>query len=173
MGYDIHCYLEVKTVNDVWHAYGKSFTRINQNYTTIPVYQRIFVARDYGIFSVLSGIRNDSKPVLFPVPRGLPLDLSNELKITFDSIEEEWNKWNGQSYITIGDAGEHETSYVTYEELNEFADKYPLVHGEIQRFKNAISNDLKGLCAEYDAHPDITWDTILDARKRVVFFYGK
>ena len=76
MSVDIHCFVE---------SYDKESNEWNEEYfidgqsnEKIPVYDD----RDYGLFGVLAGVRSGFRGLV--EPRGLPDDLSDEVK-------EEWN----------------------------------------------------------------------------------
>ncbi len=95
MGCDIHSYVEVK-IDGIWcipnppiFEYDDIAKRIyNEAYHNHP-----FEWRDYGVFDFLADVRNYSKVPPIAENRGMPDDVSEEVKVALEGWE-----WDGHSY---------------------------------------------------------------------------
>jgi hypothetical protein len=79
MGCDIHSFVEIKT-DGVW--------RWIYNVVDEP-----FSWRNYGIFGFLADVRNYSRSPVIAQPRGLPDDVSPELRDTSDNYDFHSHSW--------------------------------------------------------------------------------
>ena len=130
MGCDIHLYTEVQVGNE-WISVDDWYDEEYDEGEKRTYAHHIYEHRDYGIFGMLAGVRNDSYPPLCG-ERGLPPDLSKE-------VEQEADYWNPDG---------HTPSWYTYDELiltlqtpgSESAERW------IQRIlkkRHAINSDLE------------------------------
>ncbi len=115
MGCDIHMYAEVRK-NGVWEKVGDVFenpyydperpTRTDSNgYTWNAKYiDKPYDDRNYRLFAILANVRNDDDWQPISMPRGIPKDISQEIKTRVDD-------WNGDG---------HSHSFFTLKELLEF-----------------------------------------------------
>jgi len=104
MGCDIHFYVERK-IDGVW---VQQFDPTIEDPTNHPARwsKYWFHNRNYMLFGLLAGVRNDEITPLAD-PRGVPSDMSS-------SLSSEWNDWSGDG---------HTPSYFTLPELLEARDK--------------------------------------------------
>lgn len=96
MGCDIHLYVEAK-IDGIWKSVDNWETdKVGDQY--IPYEKRFYTGRNYNFFSILADVRNDSDFVPISQPKGLPEDISPEVKY-------QSNIWDGDghshSYLTI------------------------------------------------------------------------
>lgn len=105
MGCDIHLYVEIKE-NGKWKHGQKKEDKYNEGFFDVPYEQKLFTDRNYTLFAFLANVRNYGyiKPIC--ESKGLPLDISKDLKI----ISESW-----------GEDG-HSHSFFTLEELKKAFD---------------------------------------------------
>ena len=105
MGCDIHIYVEVKK-NGKWEHFKENHfeaSDFDKSYYKKEKVSQPFDWRHYAMFGVLAGVRNrDVVPI--KEKRGLPEDISEDVKISRESYGEEG----------------HSTSYLTARELYEF-----------------------------------------------------
>lgn len=114
MGCDIHLYTESKrTVNGVEKWVNCDYWKKNpyhgldnyeKEYDLVSAYSN----RNYTLFGILAGVRNGYGNIVISEPKGLPEDVSEEVKKEFD-------RWGSDG---------HSHSYFTLEELK---DHYALV----------------------------------------------
>lgn len=101
MGCDIHAFLEYKNNDGVWEdANIFEFDNYDQAFQIMDVYD----GRDYELFAVLANVRNDNGNRPISEPRGVPDDVSGNIK-------EEIKKW---------DCDGHSHSYYTLRELLDY-----------------------------------------------------
>ena len=89
MGCDIHTHIEMQASDGTWHRAEDVIT--NPYYEpgeTYPgnnpeTYEEWYDGRNYGLFSVLAGVRGYGPPII--EPRGLPDDIG-------ESVKEEWGE---------------------------------------------------------------------------------
>lgn len=113
MGCDIHCFAEVKK-NGNWEKVGSvfkdpSYDWYKENYKELPYYVKEFTdspydGRNYALFSMLANVRNHYDIVPISNPKGLPDDISNDVKA-------EYAIWHDDS---------HSRSWLTVRELKEY-----------------------------------------------------
>lgn len=113
MGCDIHCYAEVKT-NNKWKKVGSIFKNpwyiwYKDNNKEVPKNEKEFTdspydGRNYNLFSILAGVRNDYNILPISNPKGLPNDISNEVRGKYSVWEDDG----------------HSASWLTTKELKEY-----------------------------------------------------
>lgn len=96
MGCDIHFYLEVKE-DDMW--INKNKVSINTDWDENLEYPQsdivldsIYYDRNYLLFGVLAGVR-DTTPQPISHPKGLPDDVSEEIKLFADNYDGHSYSW--------------------------------------------------------------------------------
>jgi hypothetical protein len=82
MGCDIHSYVEIRNGNQ-WES------SLNE----------VFDYRNYGLFGFLADVRNYSHSPVIAEPRGLPDDVSPELRAEYD----EWGDCHSTSWLTLAE----------------------------------------------------------------------
>jgi len=100
MGCDIHSYVEVKR-NGQWEKVGNIFRGY---YDEDELIDEPFYYRSYGLFGFLADVRNYSVVPVISQPKGIPSDISTEVKKEL----EEW------------DSDAHSLSCLTLKELLDF-----------------------------------------------------
>ncbi|MHA1286396.1 MAG: hypothetical protein ACTSPB_03215 [Candidatus Thorarchaeota archaeon] len=134
MGCDIHMYVEVKK-NDLWEKAGKIFdypyydpdapSQIGEDgYEWNPrKTDEPYMGRNYDLFAILANVRNGYgfagiptgrgfKPI--DMPRGLPRDVSKEIK----KLSDEWGlDGHSHSYFTLKEILDYDWDQVTTHEL--------------------------------------------------------
>jgi hypothetical protein len=98
MGCDIHAYVEIKNKENTW-------TKL----TLEPFDMSGWEFRSYTLFGILAGVRG-SGPIQLNdgIPRGLPDDISPEVKKAYSFWEDD----------------AHSASYITYKEVNDLYYQY-------------------------------------------------
>jgi len=119
MGCDIHIYAETrKSKNDPWTKVGAIWPSEYAQYGGEAMTDEPYQGRNYKLFGLLADVRNgrgfagcDTGNRVEPIsqPRGLPDDLSDELRCGIESEDED-------DYIYIGD---HSFSWLTLAELKD------------------------------------------------------
>ena len=89
MGCDIHLYRE-QLVNGRWVSADKWEQYDGEDYSEVPFVKR-FTGRNYDLFAVLAGVRERETPPFKFEPRGLPLQLSPEVKAAAE-------RWDGDGH---------------------------------------------------------------------------
>lgn len=107
MGCDIHCFAEkYNKKHKIWKKVGSIFSvdDFEKEYFKIDKTDSPFSWRSYDMFSFFAGVRNRNhiKPIV--LPRGLPNDISDEVKEMFE-------EWKSDS---------HTESFISLKELNNF-----------------------------------------------------
>lgn len=140
MGCDIHCYAEVKKKGK-WEKVGSifkdpSYDWYKENYEEIPYYVHEFTdspydGRNYSLFAMLAGVRNDYNIIPISKRKGLPSDISPE-------IRGEYSIWEYDG---------HSPSWLTVKELKEYDWKNKIAEycgwlnvGEYEKFKAGEKN---------------------------------
>ena len=105
MGCDIHSYAE-KKVNGKWEKVGEIFPMDEwlRNYYKKDFDESPFDWRSYAMFGFLADVRNYSNSEYLSEPKGLPDDISKEVK-------EKADYWDGDG---------HSHSFLTVKELIDF-----------------------------------------------------
>lgn len=108
MGCDIHLFVE-KKVNGKWESADKwskdeDGEERGMELRTVDYDDKFYRGRNYELFAILADVRNDSEIVPIKKPRGVPKNISPEVK-------DEINKWKGDG---------HSHSYFTIAELLKF-----------------------------------------------------
>ena len=105
MGCDIHSFAEVKR-NSKWEKVNNHFSIDNlmKKYEKKDKGYNPFYWRCYSVFAFLADVRNYDKCKPLSSPKGIPSDVSDEIK-------EEYKNWEGDA---------HSSSYLTLRELTEF-----------------------------------------------------
>lgn len=119
MSCDIHMYTEIKrTIRDKEVWVNVDDFRINPYYDGVDssetqfVHQDLYGDRNYGLFTLLAGVRDYSeKTVPVSDPKGLPEDMS-------DFTAEAADRW---------DSDGHTHSWLTLAEIKSFQDKQPSI----------------------------------------------
>ena len=85
MGCDIHSYVE-KLERGIWIKVSNIFprTKWEKSYFKSNVSDHPFNWRSYGIFGFLADVRNYSHSPVISASRGLPMDVSSEIKLEAD-----------------------------------------------------------------------------------------
>lgn len=116
MGCDIHTHVEInKTINGEKKWICGDYFKINPYYDGVDKYEpkynfvRFCDDRNYSLFATLADVRNYGNTTCIDTPRGLPNDVSPEVK-------EEAEGWGIDG---------HSHSYFTLRELIEFQEKAP------------------------------------------------
>lgn len=125
MGSDIHTYLERKQViNGKERWVSIDYWKNNPYYYNSPNEERkmdvvhVYNNRNYSIFSILADVRNYGNNEPIAKPKGLPVNVSPEVKTEFDY-------WGCDA---------HSTSYLTLKELIDWFEKNPK-----QKYRGMIS----------------------------------
>jgi hypothetical protein len=103
MGCDIHSFIEVRK-DGQWHHLGGDVFPDHQYDKTEPFGD----VRSYAIFGFLADVRNYSQSPVIVEPRGVPDDLSSELRDEYGDS----NEWWGSAY--------HSASWLTVAELQAY-----------------------------------------------------
>ena len=105
MGCDIHSYAE-KKVNEKWEKVGEVFPmdEWDRNYYKKDFNESPFDWRSYAMFGFLADVRNYYNSEYLSEPKGLPDDISQEVK-------EKADDWDGDG---------HSHSFLTVKELTDF-----------------------------------------------------
>lgn len=127
MGCDIHLAVEVRNGDGKWHRalppeeiYDSWLAKQAAKETGDSHYYRDrvkvewFNDRNYNLFAILAGVRNGYDFVPISEPRGLPSDLSPEVKKLDYMSREESESGGGDNDISLGD---HSQSWLTLAEL--------------------------------------------------------
>ena len=145
MGCDIHGGLEIKDLNGKWHPASsivQNLTNFDKGYTSdLPL------GGDYTLFSILEADhpRNYNNVKSIAPARGLPKDTT--YKDELDDID----FW-GQSYVTL-------------QEIIDFADKHPIV----KRQGYVSKEDYKALQTGEIAEPSLSWQ---DGSRDVIKYHA-
>ena|SRR5258708_6243258 len=132
MGTDIQIYPEQR-VNGRWQFIGEMIKNVSYQYDPEhePPYhpKDLYDIRNYGLFAILVDVRNDEGYECIATRRGIPDDLSSEIKSYFESFQS--NKSNitwlspdekqRASWIAYDTDMEIHPSWLTLEELVNFA----------------------------------------------------
>jgi len=111
MGCDIHFHVEIQSENGVWLSADK--WEYKDDYINVVYSDQFYNGRNYGLFSILAGVRNgtgfagcDTGDGFEPIdsPRGLPDNLSFEVKVRAD-------QWGHDG---------HSHSHLTLKEIKDF-----------------------------------------------------
>lgn len=138
MGCDIHTYVEVKrNVNNIEKWATADYYRKNRYYIDYPEEEKqyevvhIYDDRNYGLFSILAGVRNYSDNEPISQPKGLPEDCCDEIRKESD-------------YYGIDG---HSHSWFTLKELKDYANNHRTIKqsGLIsqQQADNLDNNNIK------------------------------
>lgn len=100
MGTDIHLHVE-RRVGGVWRAVLKPIGKYGE-----PRWDKA-ENRDYFVFAILAGVRNNHEFVPIALPRGLPEDLSRELR-----DDGEWQFYHTHSWLTLAEIRDYDWSRV-------------------------------------------------------------
>lgn len=82
MGCDIHMHAEVRGSDGKWEPV---FPKSPHSYWDEDRYPRVYDGRNYRLFALLAGVRNDCGVTPIDLPRGKPDDLSEAYESEFDS----------------------------------------------------------------------------------------
>jgi hypothetical protein len=90
MGCDIHAYTEWQGGDGKWHKVGDAFPLddFDKEWSGKDFGDSPFNWRSYGLFGFLAGVRNYSRAPVIAEPRGLPTDMSVEIRAIWD---EDWD----------------------------------------------------------------------------------
>lgn len=96
MGCDIHLYVE-KRVDGKWATADKwthsEYDTENPDSRTVSYEDSWYTGRNYELFSVLAGVRNRYDIIPISEPRGIPDDVSPELKQGYNDCYEQSGSW--------------------------------------------------------------------------------
>lgn len=107
MGCDIHSFAERKnTITNQWEVVKDYFTVDDyyKEYIEKDKGDNPFYWRNYSMFAVLANVRNNGDFKEISTPKGIPYDISDDVKSYYDSVAKE----------------SHSPSYLTLKELLEF-----------------------------------------------------
>jgi hypothetical protein len=90
MGCDIHLYVEVKNPEGKWVS-PENWTK-EKGYFDVPCDEKYYTERNYRLFGVLAGVR-DSWVTPIDEPRGLPSDVSKEVRFATDINSDHSHSW--------------------------------------------------------------------------------
>jgi len=108
MGCDIHCYAEVNK-SGIWEKIGDMFKNPWYNPDKDDSFYKEFIDhpyddRNYNLYAILANVRNGYDLIPIAYPKGLPEDVSDEIKSNSDD-------WCGDG---------HSHSWFTFKELLDF-----------------------------------------------------
>ena len=136
MGCDIHCYVEIKhkgKTHNYWRKVGDIFPYEYYDKNSFPdKYNNEFndepeIGRNYDLFSIFAGVRNGTwgeRVIPISEPRGLPKDVSDEIKEKSDKMGEDGHS---HSYLTLEEIENYDwekkikhSAYVSKKQKEEF-----------------------------------------------------
>ncbi len=123
MGTDIYMYVETKDKSGNWRmvkspvAPCRVCKRDNENPCYFCESSSVFISRDYRMFAILAGVREDFLPEgmkTISEAKGIPKNVSEEVKEEILS-----NCWDGYSHYTLRQIKKHKLDEMDFEDFSD------------------------------------------------------